>query len=82
MWKCWQKPRQSFRVPFGAATDLSSSTWFQPSRYVICLLADRGHFGRFPQAVFVHEPTSPQSGGRETYYSLYQQEVYTLAVLL
>lgn len=34
------------------------------------------------RAAFVRGPTSQQSGGRETYCSLYQQEVYTLAVIL
>lgn len=58
---------------------------FQPScccYVLLCLLASLGHFGGFPRAVFVLGYTSQQSGGRETYCSLYQQEVYTLAVIL
>lgn len=73
MWKYWQKHGRSFHAFFffcrGWFIRLRS---FQPSWcYVICLLSGLDLFGVFHRAAFLHEPTSQQSGGGETYCRLY-----------
>lgn len=82
MWKCWQKPRWSVCALFSAVADLLASVGFNRAGVVMWAACWPGSFWRFFSVCFCPRAHLPEFWRERNLLYVYQQEVYTLAVIL